>query len=1636
MPSIFDTLPGEVSPQTPPTPQGQPDDGMQDLLRQAGEMANLGGPGANDKAAQQWLNQRLVEQGYEIQEEPQSIFSNLPQIGSRKPPAAAPQQATAKAESSEASVALARTKAFFRDWGKNHETTQGEALTPAEVRAAKLLGVPLRDMVDFGGKDNQTGYSYGPVYKLTPEELQQSELDAMPEGERKALVASKERGKKFLSGDLTLSNWVSGFAHESLAANLGQGILYPNLARTMRRESIKKATALLEILDHPENYDEGTVAEAKEVSRIMFSGHGFTETMKALGKAVAEDPRGAAAKFVAGIGVDPELLFVPLGAPAKAATAAKTARILARAGEETQRAGLAAAVNRAAQGPGGEFVQMVAGTSERTVAQAERNAARLAALGQRVETAGRRANLAGGALAEGTLNAGIDAAQQQSSEGFVADGSLSAPFAMGATIGGGLRGLGRRKPSIFDGLEKEMPQKAPGPEPVPPSEHEPIVQVSPEGDQAATAAGKVMRQMLEGVSEKLSIDDIEAMATRVGGLTKIPTVIRNKLYSGVKLGEAELAQMQTLAERHTRELLSGGGATSQAALAAEARKTPMGHGKVMLLVGGTAGTAMGTAAALSGDDQHRVANFIVGALAGSALGVVGTGATGARGRFRRQGGMFSLARDPKLRERASFLEDHGETPEGVWQKTGLVKSADGKWLREISDDKMVPHWNRLTEKPQPFLKVIDHPELRRAMPGFLESLKVAKSPPRNDMVFGWYDAANKTVYLRDPKDLYGFVNKHGPDARPRAVLGHETQHAIQDVEGLPYGSSPDLEERGIMEAKKRLAQGISALGKEIAAEPNPWIRRELQAQKAAMLQDYRQHYNPQAIRRRSFERYFNTAGEVQSRDTQARIDMTPEERAAKLPGDPAIPPRRQRLTYSGRALDQVEPENPASLPSFIPHWQRGSITFDQAKRLALIGLGVTAGYKIADDEHKIAGVLKGAAAGIALGSLSFAGVQSMRQALRAADTAPRISKFLDKMEGDVAVDKRHLYALTAGIKIAVPDLARREAIAHWLEGDTSVQLSPVEKQAAAQVRAAFDRLYIQANELGIVKQGLGNYVTHIYSKDKLTQALLNAYRQSATKTSSKFGLQRKGPPTLRVAIAAGLKVETDVAEILQRYGNDMLTAIHGNLAVRAMKKVVDANGVPVIVSAKRAPLGYVTNNHPTLNGLKVHPAIAAELTHVFDVYSPTVLGAAYDALNGAVKRIKLSLSLFHAKNLGDVAMGVKANPLANLRDIVKAAVGKTAYHDMIRSPKVGDEVDHMIRAGAVGEFTPKGNTNIDMGTPMEATLSALGDTLDKVFPGAGRAVVPLKILDRFTQKVTWENIWTGLKATAIATKFHSVKANWAKAVSRDPSLKMPSDAEIWAMTASFGNNVFGGLNWRRIANEVKNKYLRQLIMGSLAPPGQRRLGILMLAPDFTAATFRHILGSFGDGTNFGGLLKARTMADLHRQWFIKSTLYYLVIGNAMNYAMSGHFMWDNRDPFMIDLGDGRKMQWAKVLTDPFRIVAHPQQEALNKMNPILQEGLSQALGVEYLSASGHAPRLNTTAQKAAHAAKLFDPIQTTQIGQYGWGGAITGALGTPIYGETDAKRAKRKEAGRKRQRETARKKRGQHSSAHRKLRGR
>lgn len=251
-----------------------------------------------------------------------------------------------------------------------------------------------------------------------------------------------------------------------------------------------------------------------------------------------------------------------------------------------------------------------------------------------------------------------------------------------------------------------------------------------------------------------------------------------------------------------------------------------------------------------------------GAAANMAMNLVGTGApaaeVGAAGIF---GGKLAKTADLKALNEAKRMAADGMEAIPVLNETGWFRSpADYKWRFEIPDNKMALKYmpdvagNRAMGSVDSLVK---HDELFKAYPK-LKDLKLELTrvtDPQYPTGAGLYSDARKTAYVA------------APDMKTaRSVAGHELQHGVQAIENFSYGADPDHFARLIEEGLRK--------NKDIGAG-----------------------YNFNAIKDKAYDLYKKTAGEVEPRNVQTRLDMTPAQRGTLPPWYTQDVPYRDQLDW-------------------------------------------------------------------------------------------------------------------------------------------------------------------------------------------------------------------------------------------------------------------------------------------------------------------------------------------------------------------------------------------------------------------------------------------------------------------------------------------------------------------------------------------------------------------------------------------------------------------------------------------------------------------------------------------------------------------------------------------------------------------
>ena len=302
---------------------------------------------------------------------------------------------------------------------------------------------------------------------------------------------------------------------------------------------------------------------------------------------------------------------------------------------------------------------------------------------------------------------------------------------------------------------------------------------------------------------------------------------------------------------------------------------------------------------------------------------------------------FKRAGDIVARQ-AQAMESQGADRETIWKDTGAIRDTKGNWVEEVDDSQAKfypqgdakrqgnPDWVRLKELESKMLMgsitqeelaeaqrlaqitkgmpkgstlgdYLDHPELFQAVPG------IENTPFRVADMEGKGERTGQGIT----------VNQNLPADQRLSTTLHETQHELQAQEGRPSGASKEYwagraegdgfvrvrDENAIREANQAVSQAFAELPAEIKEQVREMNRANLQKDydravelEEALLEgpygdavqkyldadfDMRMAYTPQELLPR--DAYLDTAGEIEARETQRRMNMTAQERRENMP---------------------------------------------------------------------------------------------------------------------------------------------------------------------------------------------------------------------------------------------------------------------------------------------------------------------------------------------------------------------------------------------------------------------------------------------------------------------------------------------------------------------------------------------------------------------------------------------------------------------------------------------------------------------------------------------------------------------------------------------------------------------------------
>lgn len=447
----------------------------------------------------------------------------------------------------------------------------------------------------------------------------------------------------------------------------------------------------------------------------------------------------------------------------------------------------------------------------------------------------------------------------------------------------------------------------------------------------------------------------------------------------------------------------------------------------------------------------------------------------------------------------------------------------------------------------------------------------------------------------------------------------------------------------------------------------------------------------------------------------------------------------------------------------------------------------------------------------------------------------------------------------------------------------ALNLSPEQQALAESVKDYFNSRLKEAQDLGVLDQGVENYVHHIWDRE-------NSFTQEVTKEVN-TGLLKKNPGLAKKRIwetffqgeqLGGTPKDKRIGFLVTAYEQSLNEAIAARNFANKLRTGTGSDGRPLAIPSNAkdefgnslAPRDYQVVNHPAfksgMNQIYVHPEIHTHISNVLGrsaVKDFKVAGIPVGdlALNGSreLKNTLLSLSMFHQVQEGVHAVGHEVNPLS-------------VPEINLDIPLQTELVKHglMIHGSSgLGEFSE--------GTSSSGLIN--------------RAPVLGKYLAKYGEYL-FQNFIPRLKMEmAVNAYARNVKRYAGKY----------TDDQILSITAEQSNAAFGELNYMMLG---RSKTLQDIFR------------LVVLAPDFLEARTRFA----GQALRPDG---KEQMAAL-----IRLSLIMAAVAQSVNYMVNGKTDWKN--PFSATI-NGKRYALRSVPGDILHLIDKPRNFFYNRLNPTI-----------------------------------------------------------------------------------------------------
>ena len=499
----------------------------------------------------------------------------------------------------------------------------------------------------------------------------------------------------------------------------------------------------------------------------------------------------------------------------------------------------------------------------------------------------------------------------------------------------------------------------------------------------------------------------------------------------------------------------------------------------------------------------------------------------------------------------------------------------------------------------------------------------------------------------------------------------------------------------------------------------------------------------------------------------------------------------------------------------------------------------------------------------------------------------------------------------------MPDKAGRERVWEAIQEGKGSELTGQAKKLYEFHQKVMDEIYQAANKVGAIKGYIQDYAArHIdmehlsaEQKEALLKEIGNAYpslqpttKHGKTRTVTDFGELKK------IMEKHDLKFKTtDLAEVFRLYAQSVKKAVRDTNKLNVMKKT-RVSGLPVLMEiggSEKIPPNYKPlRGSGMYENYAVHPDIYDAAKHLIGSNDPGMVLKAAATLSGAIKRVAVGFSLFHYGTL-NVANFLTNKPMHSIESFVKTR-GGVKRESLLKDPTTGRlseeakfQIDNGVTFGIISDSGVGAMDAIAQGAD-----KLLGKVTGKNYNLIYKATQPARMVQKALDHMTWEITHDGLKYLAAQKKLEMARLN-------HPDIP---DAVHMKEIARNINNTFGGLDWFSVAREGNSKFSEKIKMAAYSPTGRMGLQVLMFAPDWTMSTVRAVTHALPErafapetwdlSRGLQGLLHPLTDHDYSRQYMMRFALTSLTLANGLNVALSGKYIWENKDPFTIDLGDG------------------------------------------------------------------------------------------------------------------------------------